>query len=88
MRHIALSPRVVEAAAVAHNRHGIAFYLLDLDSEIHAPYALGNTKPHLPFIIQNDRQLTEARLVLVLRCRNRSLVGAGAAGVEAPNEMR
>src|SRR4029077_1099863 len=65
MRQIALYPRVVEAAAAAHEPHRIAFYLFDLASEFHALYTLGNTKPHLRFIIQNERQMTVARLVLV-----------------------
>src|SRR6202030_2762847 len=65
MRQIALYPRVVEAAAAAHEPHRIAFYLFDLASEFHALYTLGNTKPHLRFIIQNERQITVARLVLV-----------------------
>src|SRR5271166_85315 len=49
MRQIALYPRVVEAAAAAHEPHRIAFYLFDLASEFHALYTLGNTKPHLRF---------------------------------------
>ena len=36
MRQIALYPRVVEAAAAAHEPHRIAFYLFDLASEFHA----------------------------------------------------
>ena len=36
MRQIALYPRVIEAAAAAHEPHRIAFYLFDLASEFHA----------------------------------------------------
>src|SRR5579863_8069450 len=43
MRQIALYPRIVEAAALAHEPHRIAFYLFDLASEFHALYTLGNT---------------------------------------------
>jgi arginyl-tRNA synthetase len=88
MRQIALYPRVVEAAAAAHEPHRIAFYLFDLASEFHALYTLGNTKPHLRFIIQNDRQLTEARLVLVKGVVTVLSSGLALLGVEAPNEMR
>jgi arginyl-tRNA synthetase len=88
MRQIALYPRVVEAAAAAHEPHRIAFYLFDLASEFHALYTLGNTKPHLRFIIQNDRQLTEARLVLVQGVVTVLSSGLALLGVEAPNEMR
>src|SRR5262249_48115290 len=62
IRQIALYPRVVEAAAAAHEPHRIAFYLYDLASDFHALWTLGNASPHLRFIIRNDRQMTMARL--------------------------
>jgi len=88
MRRIALHPRVVEAAAVAHEPHRIAFYLYDLASEFHALWTLGNSSPHLRFIIQNDRQMTVARLVLVQGVVTVLASGLALLGVEAPNEMR
>ena len=54
MRRIALYPRLVEAAAVAHEPHRIAFYLYELASEFHALWTKGKDSPHLRFIIQND----------------------------------
>ena len=88
MRRIALYPRTVEAAAAAHEPHRIAFYLFDLASEFHALYTLGNASPHLRFIIQNDRQLTEARLVLVQGVATVLASGLKLLGVRAPDEMR
>ena len=88
MRRIALYPRIVEAASLAHEPHRIAFYLFDLASEFHALYTLGTASPHLRFIIQNDRQLTEARLVLVQGVATVLASGLALLGVEAPNEMR
>ena len=88
MRRIALYPRVVEAASVAHEPHRIAFYLFDLASEFHALWTLGNSSPHLRFIIQNDRQMTVARLVLVQGVVTVLASGLALLGVEAPNEMR
>src|SRR5208282_3432269 len=88
MRQIALYPRVVEAASVAHEPHRIAFYLYDLASEFHALWTLGNGAPHLRFIIQNDRQMTVARLVLVQGIITVLASGLAVLGVEAPNEMR
>jgi arginyl-tRNA synthetase len=88
MRRIALYPRIVEAASVAHEPHRIAFYLYDLASEFHALYTLGNASPHLRFIIQNDRQVTEARLVLVQGVATVLASGLALLGVEAPHEMR
>jgi arginyl-tRNA synthetase len=88
MRQIALYPRIVEAASIAHEPHRIAFYLFDLASEFHALWTLGNSAPHLRFIIQNDRQLTVARLVLVQGVVTVLASGLGLLGVGAPSEMR
>ncbi len=88
MRRIALYPRVVEAAAAAHESHRIAFYLFDLASEFHALWTLGNSSPHLRFIIQNDRQMTVARLALVQGVVSVLASGLALLGVGAPNEMR
>ncbi|MGB6653321.1 MAG: arginine--tRNA ligase [Xanthobacteraceae bacterium] len=88
VRRIALYPRIVEAAAAAHEPHRIAFYLFDLASEFHALYTLGNASPHLRFIIQDDRQVTEARLVLVQGVATVLASGLNLLGVAAPDEMR
>jgi arginyl-tRNA synthetase len=88
IRQISLYPRVVEAAALAHEPHRIALYLYDLASDFHALWTLGNASPHLRFIIPDDRELTMARLVLVQGVVN--VLGSGLAllGVGAPEEMR
>ena len=65
LRRIALYPRIIEAAAAAHEPHRIAFYLYELASEFHAHWTRGKDLPHLRFIIQNDRETTVARLALV-----------------------
>ena len=87
MRQIALYPRILSGAASTHEPHRIAFYLFDLASEFHALWTQGNASPHLRFIIQNDRQLTEARLVLVQGVAAVLASGLALLGVEAPNEM-
>ncbi|MFY9837057.1 MAG: arginine--tRNA ligase [Xanthobacteraceae bacterium] len=88
MRRIALYPRTIAAASAAHEPHRIAFYLFDLASEFHSLWTLGNSSPHLRFIIQNDRELTEARLVLVKGVSTVLASGLALLGVAAPNEMR
>ncbi|MGN6116375.1 MAG: arginine--tRNA ligase, partial [Nitrobacter sp.] len=65
LRQLALYPRIVEAAATAHEPHRIAFYLYDLASEFHALWTRGRDLPHLRFIINNDAEITRARLALV-----------------------
>jgi arginyl-tRNA synthetase len=88
IRQIALYPRAVEAASVAHEPHRIAFYLFDLASEFHALWTQGNASPHLRFIIHNDRQMTLARLALVQGVVTVLASGLTLLGVGAPEEMR
>src|SRR6267142_197410 len=66
MKKIAEYPRLIEAAAAAHEPHRIAFYLYELASEFHAHWTRGGKdSPHLRFIIQSNPRLTVARLALV-----------------------
>ncbi|MFL6798968.1 MAG: arginine--tRNA ligase [Xanthobacteraceae bacterium] len=88
MRRLASYPRLLDAAALAHEPHRIAFYLYDLASEFHAQWNRGQDTPHLRFIIQNDPQLTVARLALVQGVVTVLASGLNLLGVEAPEEMR
>ena len=88
MRRLALYPRLIEAAAVAHEPHRIAFYLYDLASDFHAQWNRGKDASYLRFIIQNDPQITMARLALVQGMVTVLASGLGLLGVEAPDEMR
>jgi arginyl-tRNA synthetase len=88
MRRIALYPRLVEAAASAHEPHRVAFYLYELASEFHALWTKGKDSPHLRFIIQNDPTMTMARLALVQGVVTVLASGLGLLGVDAPDEMR
>jgi arginyl-tRNA synthetase len=88
MRKLALYPRLVESAALAHEPHRVAFYLYELASEFHAQWTRGTNAPHLRFIIQDDPQLTVARLALVQGIVTVLASGLALLGVEAPNEMR
>jgi arginyl-tRNA synthetase len=88
MRRIALYPRLIEAAALAHEPHRVAFYLYELASEFHAQWTRGKDLPHLRFIIQNDPELTAARLALVQGVVIVLASGLAVLGVEAPSEMR
>jgi arginyl-tRNA synthetase len=88
MRKLALYPRMLESAAVAHEPHRVAFYLYELASEFHAQWTRGMAAPHLRFIIQDDPQLTVARLALVQGLVTVLALGLALLGVEAPSEMR
>ncbi len=88
MRRLALYPRLIEAAAIAHEPHRIAYYLYELASDFHAQWNRGKDAPHLRFIIQNDPQMTLARLALVQGVVTVLASGLSMLGVEAPEEMR
>jgi arginyl-tRNA synthetase len=88
MRKLALYPRLIEAAALAHEPHRVAFYLYELASEFHAQWTRGTNAPHLRFIILDDPQLTVARLALVQGVVTVLALGLALLGVAAPREMR
>ena len=60
LRLLAQYPRVVEAAADAHEPHRIAFFLYDLAAAFHGLWNKGKDLPQLRFVNQNDQQSTEA----------------------------
>jgi arginyl-tRNA synthetase len=88
LRRIALYPRMIEAAAAAHEPHRVAFYLYELASEFHVHWTRGKDLPKLRFIIQNDPETTLARLALVQGIVTILASGLALLGVEAPDEMR
>jgi arginyl-tRNA synthetase len=88
LRKLAVYPRTVEAAAAAHEPHRIAFYLYDLASEFHALWTRGRDLPYLRFIINNDAEITKARLAMVQGVVTVLASGLRVLGVGAPNEMR
>jgi arginyl-tRNA synthetase len=79
---------MIEAAAAAHEPHRIAFYLYDLASEFHALWTRGRDLPYLRFIINNDAEITKARLALVQGVVSVLASGLAILGVHAPDEMR
>jgi arginyl-tRNA synthetase len=88
LKQLALYPRMIEAAAVAHEPHRIAFYLYDLASDFHALWTRGRDLPYLRFIINNDAEITKARLAMVQGVVSVLASGLAVLGVHAPTEMR
>ena len=88
LRQLAQYPRLIDAAAAAHEPHRIAFYLYDLASEFHALWTRGRDLPYLRFIINNDAEITKARLALVQGVVSVLASGLAVLGVHAPDEMR
>ncbi len=81
-------PRVVEGAALAHEPHRVAFYLYDLAAALHALWNRGNDDPERRFLLENNPQLSRARLELARGIGQIIHNGLGLMGVEAAEEMR
>ena len=81
-------PRTVEGAATAHEPHRIAFYLYDLAAAFHALWNRGNDDPERRFLIENNPQISRARLELARGIGQVIRNGLGLMGVEAAEEMR
>jgi arginyl-tRNA synthetase len=81
-------PRVLESAALAHEPHRIAFYLYDLAAEFHALWNRGNDAPDRRFLIENNPQLSRARLELAMGIAQIIRSGLDLMGVAATEEMR
>jgi arginyl-tRNA synthetase len=80
--------RVIESAAVAHEPHRIAFFLYDLAAEFHALWNRGNDDPARRFLVENNPQLSRARLELALGIAQIIKSGLALMGVAATEEMR
>nr|WP_244500491.1 arginine--tRNA ligase [Methyloceanibacter methanicus] len=87
IRRMAQFPRVVEAAAQAHEPHRIAFYLYDLAGDFHGLWNRGKDLPQLRFIHQSDRELTRVRVALVVATQRILALGLGILGVHAVHEL-
>ncbi len=88
IRRLLEYPRIIEAAAAAHEPHRVAFYLHDVASELHAHWNRGKELPQLRFINPADSDSTLARLALVHATKLVLSSGLAILGVSAPEEMR
>jgi arginyl-tRNA synthetase len=81
-------PRTVESAAMNHEPHRIAFYLYDLAAAFHALWNRGNDDPERRFLLENNPQISRARLELARGIGQIIRSGLDLMGVEAAEEMR
>jgi len=88
VKRAAQYPRVLEGAALAHEPHRIAFYLYDLAAEFHALWNRGNDDPERRFLLEQQPQLSRARLELALGIARVIRSGLALMGVTAAEEMR
>jgi arginyl-tRNA synthetase len=88
VKRAAQYPRVLESAALTHEPHRIAFHLYDLAAEFHALWNRGNDDPSRRFLVENNPQLSRARLELALGIAQIIRSGLALMGVAATEEMR
>ena len=81
-------PRIVEAAALAHEPHRVAFYLGDLAAALHAQWNKGNDDPSRRFLLAHNPDLTRARLELASAIGQILRNGLAIMGVAAAEEMQ
>src|SRR5579884_4399043 len=87
IRHLAAWPRLVEAAAEAHEPHRVAFYLQELAALFHSLWTKGKDEATLRFILDSDPTLSLARLALVRGVAIVIASGLAIFGVEPVKEM-
>ena len=86
-RRLAEYPRLVEAAAIAHEPHRVAFYLFELAGEFHALWNKGKDSPQLRFILKEDGNLTTTRLAFLRAISYVLANGLRILGVRPAEEM-
>jgi arginyl-tRNA synthetase len=87
VRQLAEFPRLVEAAASAHEPHRVAFYLHDLAGKFHALWNKGKELPQLRFILNDDVKTTITRLAFLRVIRYVLANGLRILGVKPALEM-
>ncbi|MDF1791639.1 MAG: arginine--tRNA ligase [Thalassobaculaceae bacterium] len=81
-------PRIVESAAEAHEPHRVAFYLGDVAAAFHGLWNKGREDARLRFILEDDRDMTLARMALVRATATVIASGLGVMGVTPVEELR
>jgi arginyl-tRNA synthetase len=88
VRKAAQYPRIIESAAAAHEPHRIAFFLYELAADFHALWNRGNDDAGRRFLIDDNPQLSRARLELAAGIGQIIRSGLDLMGVAAAEEMR
>ncbi|OAN44053.1 arginine--tRNA ligase [Paramagnetospirillum marisnigri] len=88
IKHLAGWPRLVETAAEAHEPHRVAFYLYELAAAFHGLWNKGKDEARLRFLIEDDREVSLARLALLRAVVVVIASGLAVFGVEPMEEMR
>ncbi len=88
IRLMASWPRLIESAAEAREPHRVAFYLGELAAGFHALWNKGRDDATMRFILDDQVELTKARLALVSAVKTTIASGLKVMGVAPVDEMR
>lgn len=84
---LASFPKIIEGAALHFEPHRIAFYLQSIASLFHSLWNLGKENNNYRFIIENDIELTAARLAMVHAMSKVLHAGFDIIGVDVIEKM-
>ncbi|MGH6898639.1 MAG: arginine--tRNA ligase [Geminicoccaceae bacterium] len=87
IRQMATFPRTLEAAAIHHEPHRIAFYLGDLAASFHALWNQGKERPELRFLRPDQPAVSQARLAMITAVQIVLASGLELIGVTPVEEM-
>jgi arginyl-tRNA synthetase len=87
IQQVGAYPRTLEAAAVHHEPHRIAFFLGDLAASFHALWNRGNEQAALRFLRADQPELTRARLAMITAVQNVLAGGLELIGVTPVEEL-
>ena len=80
-------PKVLEGAAKHFEPHRVAFYLLNVAAKFHAIWNLGKENNDYRFVIEDDIELTAARLALVKSIQKIIVNGLEIIGIKPLDRM-
>jgi arginyl-tRNA synthetase len=88
LAHLAKFPEMVGVAAEQNAPHSVAFYLRDTADLLHSYYnAIDAAGNRIRFLVEDDAELTHARLALAVATRQVIRNGLALIGVSAPESM-
>lgn len=87
MRLLSYWPRQVKSAAINHDPTRLITYLQTLAGKFHAFWTVGKGSHDLRFIVQNNEELTSARLILVMATLTIISSGLNLVGVKPVSKM-
>ncbi len=80
-------PKIIEQAAIAHEPHRIVFAMIDCAAAFHALWTKGREENGLRFVKPENRELTLARIGLILTFRRILAIGADIIGVNLLEQL-